>query len=79
MIRKNELFRYNSTLWVRRTLITQDIIYITEKLSSASSLEIITNGDPLSSKLLNKIYKANAHRVLVSMYDGPEQIENLKK
>ncbi len=60
-------------------LLHKDILYITEKLSSASSVEIITNGDPLTSKLLKKIYDAKAHRVLVSMYDGPEQIEKFKK
>ena len=60
-------------------LLHKDILYITEKLSSASSVEIITNGDPLTSKLLKKIYNAKAHRVLVSMYDGPEQIKKFKK
>lgn len=60
-------------------LLHKDILYITEKLSTASSVEIITNGDPLTIKLLAKLYEAKAHRVLVSMYDGPEQIEKFNK
>ena len=52
---------------------------IAAEFSSASSVEIITNGDPLNAKLLRKIHEAKAHRVLVSMYDGPEQIKKFKK
>ena len=60
-------------------LLHKDIIYITRKLSKVSSVEIVTNGDALTSKMLKNLYSANASRVLVSMYDGPEQIKKFKK
>lgn len=60
-------------------LLHKDIIYITKKLSEVTSVEIVTNGDVLSSKILKNLYLANASKVLISMYDGPEQIAKFKK
>ena len=60
-------------------LLHKDIIYITRKLSKVSSVEIVTNGDALTSKMLKNLHSANASRVLVSMYEGPEQIKKFKK
>ena len=60
-------------------LLHKDILYITKKLSEAASVEIVTNGDVLNNKLLKKLYNAKASRVLISMYDGPEQIKKFKK
>ena len=59
-------------------LLHKDIRYIVEKLSNVAPVEIITNGDVLSSKMLQNLYLSNVNKVLVSMYDGPHQIENLK-
>ena len=59
-------------------LLHKDISYIVKKLSNVSKVEIITNGDVLSSKRLQELYLADASKVLVSMYDGPEQIEKFK-
>ena len=56
-------------------LLHKDINYIVKKLSAVSKVEIITNGDVLTSKKLQELYLANVSKVLVSMYDGPEQIE----
>ncbi len=60
-------------------LLHKDIEYITKKLSKVSNVEIVTNGDPLNSKILKKLYDSKAGRCLISMYDGPEQIEKFKK
>ncbi len=60
-------------------LLHKDISKIVEKLSKVSRVEIITNGDVLTSKKLQDLSLANASKVLVSMYDGPEQIEKFKK
>ena len=57
-------------------LLHKDILYITKKLSEVSSVEIVTNGDVLTSKMLKNLYLAKASRVLISMYDGPEQVES---
>ena len=60
-------------------LLHKDIIYITEKLSKVANIEIVTNGDVLNPKMLKKLYDAKAGRCLISMYDGPEQIDKFKK
>ena len=60
-------------------LLHKDIYYIVKKLSNVSKVEIITNGDVLSSKKLQDLYISNVSKVLVSMYDGPQQIEKYKK
>ena len=44
-----------------------------------SKVEIITNGDVLSPKKLQQLFFSNVSKVLVSMYDGPEQIEKFEK
>ena len=59
-------------------LLHKDIEYITQKLSKVANVEIVTNGDVLNYKLLKKLYNAKAGRCLISMYDGPEQIEKFK-
>ena len=59
-------------------LLHKDISYIVKKLSDVSKVEIITNGDVLSPKRLQELYIANVSKVLVSMYDGPEQIKKFK-
>ncbi len=59
-------------------LLHKDIEYITNKLSKVSNVEVVTNGDVLSAKMLRKLYNANTGRCLVSLYDGPEQIEKFK-
>ena len=59
-------------------LLHKDISYIVKKLSNVSNVEIITNGDVLSSKKLQELYISKVSKVLVSMYDGPNQIEKFK-
>ncbi|MDB9980046.1 SPASM domain-containing protein [Candidatus Pelagibacter sp.] len=59
-------------------LLHKDINYIVEKLSNISNVEIVTNGDVLSSKRLQELYIAKVGKVLISMYDGPEQIERFQ-
>ena len=60
-------------------LLHKDILYITKKLSEVASVEIVTNGDVLTSKLLKNLYLAKASRILISMYDGPKQVEKFKR
>ncbi len=60
-------------------LLHKDISYIVKKLSNVSKVEVITNGDVLSSKKLQDLYISDVSKVLVSMYDGPEQIDKFKK
>ena len=38
-------------------------------------IEIVTNGDKLTPKFITDLYLAGLSQMVVSMYDGPEQIE----
>jgi radical SAM protein with 4Fe4S-binding SPASM domain len=60
-------------------LLHKDLNYIVKKLSQVSSVEIVTNGDVLNSKVLKSLYDFKAARVLISMYDGPDQIKKFKQ
>ena len=60
-------------------LLHKDIGYIAEKLSKVSKVEVVTNGDVLNPKKMQELYLSKASKVLVSMYDGPEQIEKFNK
>ncbi len=59
-------------------MLHKDITWIVEKLSKVAPVEIITNGDVLTSKKIQDLYLAGVSKVLVSMYDGPEQIEKFE-
>ena len=60
-------------------LLHNDISYIVKKLSNVSKVEVITNGDVLSAKRLQELYLNDVSKVLVSMYDGPEQIKKFNE
>lgn len=60
-------------------LLHKDISYVVKKLSNVSKVEVVTNGDALSSKILQELYISDVSKVLVSMYDGPEQIKKFKE
>ena len=54
-------------------LLYKDINYTISKLSDLGAVEIITNGDPLNKKRLIEIYNSKTSRLIISLYDGPEQ------
>jgi len=60
-------------------LLHKEIYKIAKKLSEASFVEIVTNGDPLSKDVIKNLYNSNVNKLLISMYDGPEQITKFKK
>ena len=60
-------------------LLHKNVFDIIKKLSSVSKVEVVTNGDVLTSKKLQDLYLAKTSKVLVSMYDGPEQIKKFQK
>jgi len=59
-------------------MLHKDINWIVKTLSKVAPVEIITNGDILTSKKIQDLYLAGVSKVLVSMYDGPEQIEKFQ-
>jgi len=60
-------------------LLHKDHISIINKLGEVGQVEIITNGDALSGKKIKEIYNSKASKLLISLYDGPEQIKKFKK
>jgi radical SAM protein with 4Fe4S-binding SPASM domain len=42
-------------------------------------IQIITNGDPITVRNLNKLFYAGLDYLLISCYDGPHQIEEINK
>ncbi len=60
-------------------MLHKDVYEISRKLSEVSFVEVVTNGDTLTKKKIKELYNANVNKVLVSLYDGPEQVEKFKK
>ena len=42
-------------------------------------IEIVTNGDKLNPKMIEELYSSGLKQLVVSMYDGPEQIDYFTK
>lgn len=53
----------------------EELIYIAKKHLPKCRLEMVSNGDLLTSKKLTKLVEAGLSTINVSMYDGPHQIE----
>ena len=60
-------------------MLHKEINLICKKLSESAYVEVVTNGDTLTSKQINELYKNNVNKLLVSMYDGKHQIEKFNK
>ena len=60
-------------------MLHKDVNIISKKLSEVSFVEIVTNGDTLSSKKIRELYANNVNKLLISMYDGKHQIEEFNK
>tara|TARA_Y100000996_G_scaffold412417_1_gene398463 strand:+ start:404 stop:1687 length:1284 start_codon:yes stop_codon:yes gene_type:complete len=60
-------------------MLHKDINIICKKLSEVSFVEIVTNGDTLKPKKIKELYINNVNKLLVSMYDGPHQVEKFNK
>ena len=53
--------------------VYSDIKYAKEKLPNVN-IELITNGDPLNDKRASMLFESGLDVLLISAYDGPEQI-----
>jgi radical SAM protein with 4Fe4S-binding SPASM domain len=42
------------------------------------NIEMVTNGDPLNLKRLNKLFENGLNRILISAYDGKEEAQKLE-
>jgi len=59
-------------------MLHKDIYLISRKLAEASFVEIVTNGDTLTKEQIKKLYDSNVNKLLISLYDGPEQVTKFK-
>ncbi len=55
-------------------MLHKDYLKIANKLGSVGGVEIITNGDMINKKKLIEIFESKTTRLLISLYDGPDQI-----
>ncbi len=59
-------------------MLHKNIYEISRKLAEASFVEIVTNGDTLNKDKIKKLYDSNVNKLLISLYDGPEQVKKFK-
>ena len=80
----NELkqIRYNGTVVFAgygEPLLDKNIFKKISLLSEVCNVEITTNGDPLTKKNIIKLVDCGINKIVVSLYDGPEQVKKFDK
>ena len=60
-------------------MLHKEVNLISNKLSEAALVEIVTNGDTLKPKQIIDLYENNVNKLLISMYDGKHQIKKFQK
>lgn len=60
-------------------MLHKNIYEICSKLAEAAFVEIVTNGDTLKPSVITDLYNSNVNKLLISLYDGPEQVVKFKK
>ncbi len=60
-------------------MLHKDVNLISQKLSEASFVEVVTNGDTLKPNKIKELYMNNVNKLLISMYDGEHQRKNFQK
>ncbi len=60
-------------------LLHKDHIFIINELAKIGQVEIITNGDTINDEKLKEIYSSSASRLLISLYDGSDQLKKFQK
>ena len=60
-------------------LLSRHILSMIKTFSKVCNTEITTNGDPLNEKRITQLIEAGVHKIIVSLYDGPEQIDQMTK
>ena len=58
-------------------MLSKHIVDMTESFAKVCNTEITTNGDPLNKRRIQQLLDAGINKIVVSLYDGPEQIEQM--
>ena len=77
--KRNKLPGFSCICGYGEPLLHKDIYEISRKLAQAAFVEIVTNGDVLTKDKIKKLYNSNVNKLLISLYDGPEQKEKFIK
>lgn len=56
-------------------MMSREIYNMTARFSAVCNTEITTNGDPLKPGSIVRLMEAGIHKIIVSLYDGPEQVD----
>ena len=59
-------------------MLHKDVFNMCDQLSKVSFVEVVTNGDTLKPQTIKKLYVSNVNKLLISMYDGPHQLQKFK-
>ena len=60
-------------------MLHKEVYEISRRLAKVSFVEVVTNGDSLTKNAISNLYNSNVNKLLISMYDGPEQVDKFKK
>jgi radical SAM protein with 4Fe4S-binding SPASM domain len=77
-----ELLKYKGAVVLSgygEPLLHPDIVKIVNRIGKSIRLEIVTNGDPLTTKLVTELSKNASPYFIVSMYDGEFQRKGFEK
>ena len=56
-----------------------NLINMVRRFLPNSNVEMVTNGDPLNLKRLEKLFQSGLNRILISAYDGKEDADRLEE
>ncbi|MCW9035121.1 MAG: SPASM domain-containing protein [Rhodospirillales bacterium] len=59
-------------------LLHPEILEICSLFDKKTRLEIVTNGDKLNEELIRELYATNVNMIVVSMYDGEDQVKHFQ-
>jgi len=60
-------------------MLHPELIEMVRILGDEVHLEIVTNGDKLTTEIVQELFKSGLNVMVVSMYDGPHQVDAFKK
>ncbi|MBT6672347.1 MAG: radical SAM protein [Lentimicrobiaceae bacterium] len=60
-------------------MLHPELIQVVKILGDSIHLELVTNGDKLTSKIAKELFENGLDIMVVSMYDGPHQIDEFTK
>jgi radical SAM protein with 4Fe4S-binding SPASM domain len=60
-------------------MLHKDIFQICKRLAQVAFVEVVSNGDTLKSDTIRKLYNSNVNKLLISLYDGPEQVTKFQE